>query len=370
MRVEHVTWDQLVAEQSTDLVAVTDERGTIRYASPSFQTVLGYDPRRVTAHEVFAHVHPDDVAEARAQFGEAWRHGTGQAVFRLRHADGTWRWLSARGSYMDDRAHPAVIFVGQDITDRKRLEADLLQAQRLTTIGHLASCLMHDVNNMLTGIASFAELGRYALPPEHPVQADLYEIINAAARATSFARTTLAFARKRAVAPRLIDLNKLLSALERLIHVLLGPGIQLRLRVDPDLSKIRADPGQLEQVIINLAVNARDAMPNGGVLTIAIANVTREDQDERPGAGGKARRYVRLTVQDTGEGIDEATRAHLFEPFFTTKVPWHGTGLGLSWCRTILAQYGGDMAITSEVGNGTTVSVYLPHVTQTQIEET
>ena len=358
---------RLVTERSTDLIALTDDGGYIRYASPSFASTLGYDPKAVTGRTVFDQVHPDDVAETATHFARVSRHGADQAIFRLRHADGTWRWIEAHGARMTD-GHTPVLIVGRDITERKQLEVQLLQLQKLDTIGRLAGSVVHDLNNLLMGIASFAELGRYAVPPEHPVQDDLDEIVKTTARAATLTRTLLAFARKQLTAPRVVDLNILIWDMERLLRQLIGPGIILNLRPAPELEQVKADPGQLEQVIVNLIVNARDAMPNGGVLTIATTNVTLNKISLHSHTSCATDEYIRLAISDTGIGMDEATQEHLFEPFFTTKAQGHGTGLGLSICKSIITQYGGDIDISSELGNGTSVSIYLPRAVEGNTE--
>jgi two-component system, cell cycle sensor histidine kinase and response regulator CckA len=347
---------RLVTERSADLIALIDEDGYIRYASPSFASTLGYNPKIVTGRGVFNQVHPDDVAEATTHFARVCRHGAGQAIFRVRHANGTWRWIKVHGARMTDD-HTTVVIVGRDITEHKQLEVQFLQLQKLNTIGRIAGGVVHDLNNLLMGIASFAELGRHVLPPEHPVQDDLDEIIKGTIRAATLTRTLLAFGRKQMPAPCVLDLNDLLSNMDRLLRQLIGPNILLQIRLTPDLGQIRADPSQLEQVIVNLVVNARDAMPNGGMLTIMTANVTSDTTSAQDHSGCAGDEYIALTIRDTSIGMDEATRAHLFEPFFTTKGHGQGTGLGLSTCKSIITQHGGTIDVSSEPGNGTNVTI-------------
>jgi PAS domain S-box-containing protein len=350
---------RLVTERSVDMIALTDDRGRIRYASPSFRSTLGHDPALVLGRMVFDQVHPDDMAETTTHFADVCRYGTGQASFRLRHADGTWRWLEAQAARMIDNGHPVVVIVARDITERKQLEVQLLQWQKLDTIGHLAGGVVHDLNNLLMAIASFAEIGRHELSPEHPVQDDLNEIIKGTVRAATLTRTLLAFARQQMPAACVLDLNDLILDLDRLLHQLIGPGIILNLQPAPDLWQIKGNASQLEQVIVNLVVNARDAMPSGGVLTIATANITLNTTSVHSHTDGATDEHILLTISDIGSGMDEATQAHLFAPFFTTKAPGQGTGLGLSTCKNIITQHGGAIDVSSALGTGTSVTISL-----------
>jgi signal transduction histidine kinase len=253
--------------------------------------------------------------------------------------------------------------VGRDITERKQLEAELLQVQKLDVIGRLTIAIAHDLNNLLTGIAGFAELGRGALPAEHAVQDDLEEIIKATSRAAALTSRLLTFAQKQAAAPHILDLNTLVLDMDKLLRRLIGAHITLITQPAPDPAWVFADSGQVEQVLVNLVVNARDAMLDGGVVTIAIANATADTLAGGYGADHPTGASVRLVVSDTGVGIDSATRARLFEPFFTTKAPERGNGLGLSTCYRIIKQHGGDIFISSETGCGTTVTISLPQMT-------
>lgn len=222
--------------------------------------------------------------------------------------------------------------------------------------------VFHDLNNLLTGIAGFAELGRHALPPTHPVCDDLDEIVKTTSRAANLTRRLLAVSRTHAATPCALDLNALITGMNRLLQQLLGTDITLTVQTTPNLGLVRADPGLLEQVLMNLVVNARDAMAGGGMLTIATAQVTLGagttigQLDCPPGD------YVRLAVGDTGTGMSADTQARLFEPFFTTKAPGHGTGLGLSICYRIVKQFSGGIQVTSAPGCGTTVAIYLPRI--------
>ena len=250
--------------------------------------------------------------------------------------------------------------VGLDVTERKQLEEQLLQAQKMEAIGQLAGGIAHDFNNMLSAIMGFTGVVQRELSRGDPLQQDLAQVILAAERAAGLTRQLLAFSRKQVLEPRVLEPNALIGTVERLLRRLIGEHVDLRLRLDPALGRVKADAGQVEQVIMNLVVNARDAMPGGGVLTVATANVDVDAGDARqrievvPGA------YVVVAVSDTGMGMDRATQARIFEPFFTTKELGKGTGLGLSTVYGIVQQSGGHVRVSSEPGRGSTFEVYLP----------
>jgi PAS domain S-box-containing protein len=359
---------RLVAERATDVIALTDETGRICYASPSFHSVLGYAPASAIGVQALTLVHPDDAAATRASFGRDRLHGTGGAAFRLRHADGSWRWFEADSTSMAENGQRRLLIIGRDITERKRLEAELHQLQKLDTIGRLTGGVIHDFNNLLTGIAGFAELGLTGLPSTHPVREDLDEIARAASRAATLTNQLLMFARKQIATPRTLDLNTLIVDMDKLLRRLIGAQIVLSTSPDPEPAWAYVDPSQIEQVLVNLVVNARDAMPDGGTLTISTANVTL-DASTWPEGSCPGNKYVRLMVSDTGMGIDAETQQRLFEPFFTTKAPHRGTGLGLVTCADIVRQHGGAISISSEPGCGTTVTVYLPQVATVDRED-
>jgi PAS domain S-box-containing protein len=247
-----------------------------------------------------------------------------------------------------------------DITARKRLEAQLLQAQKMESIGQLAGGIAHDFNNLLTGIGGFAELALSDLPPDSPTAEDLMEIKRSTKRAAELTHQLLAFARRQHLEMHPLNLNLLVANLETLLRRLLGEHIRLVTRLQPELWHVVADPGQIEQVVVNLAVNARDAMPDGGVLTIETTNLELDPSVVQGQANLSAGAYVQLAVSDTGAGIAPEVRPHLFEPFFTTKPAGQGTGLGLATSYGIVKQHGGGIWIYSEVGHGTVVKIFLP----------
>jgi two-component system cell cycle sensor histidine kinase/response regulator CckA len=260
----------------------------------------------------------------------------------------------------DDR--PIVRGSISDISARKRLQEQLAQSQRLEAIGRLAGGVAHDFNNMMTVVIGTAELLLRRLGPTDPMRSDLGDIVGAAERAALVTRQLLAFGRRQRLAPLLVDLSVHVEHMNRVLQRVVGEDVELELELARPLGTVRVDAGQIEQVLLNLVVNARDAMPNGGRLSIQTANVTLDGEYQRVHNGVPPGRYVMLAVSDTGEGISEGVRAHIFEPFFTTKELGQGTGLGLATVHGIVEQSGGHIWVYSEPGTGTTFKVYLPRV--------
>ena len=252
------------------------------------------------------------------------------------------------------------VIVARDVTERRKLEQQLQQAQRLDTVGRLAGGIAHDFNNLLTAILSSASVARETLPADHEVQADLADVQLAGERATQLTKQLLAFARRQPVSQQPLELNERVGTMERMLSRLVGPDVALRVSLGDALWYVRADGPQLEQVLVNVVVNARDAMPRGGRLTIRTGNRTLADGAimlPRPMPAGE---YVEIVVSDTGTGMDEETLAHVFEPFYTTKPVGQGTGLGLAMCYGIVRQHHGVIWIESSPGRGTTLFILLP----------
>jgi PAS domain S-box-containing protein len=250
----------------------------------------------------------------------------------------------------------------RDISVRKAVEAQLLQAQKLESVGQLAAGLAHDFNNLLTAIHGYGELLGQGLPDGDPRRADLNEILRAADRAAEMTRQLIAFSRRQILRPRVLDPAEIVEGIVPMLRRLMGEHITLVTHKEPDLGNVKADPSQLEQVILNLAVNARDAMPEGGELTIETANVELDSKYARAHPEVGPGRYVLLSFTDTGVGMDPDTEARAFEPFFTTKEPGNGTGLGLATVYGIVKQSSGSIYLYTEPGRGTTFKIYLPRV--------
>ena len=261
-----------------------------------------------------------------------------------------------------------VTVISRDITDRKRaeqdserLQAQLLQAQKMEAIGRLTAGIAHDFNNQLTVINGFAELLKSQLLPDERAKRHMDKIIAAGLRATGLVSKLMAFSRKQALQPRVMDLNEVVAGVDAMLHHIIGEDVAVETLLASDLRPVKVDPSQMEQAIVNLAVNARDAMPDGGRLTVETRNVSVPDECAASGDAMPAGEYVRLTVSDTGCGMSEEATAHLFEPFFTTKPVGQGTGLGLPTVYGIVRQSGGYVEVASAAGRGTTVAIYLPH---------
>ncbi len=357
MLVEHVNAITYIAEIGI--------HGRWFYVSPQVENILGYAPEEwlATAREWDQHIHPDDLpvvaaAEAQSQSGLPF-----QAEFRIRRKDGREVWLSDTAVIVQGSdSHPVMEGIMVDITERKALETQLQQSRKMEAVGRLAGGIAHDFNNLLTIISGYTELAlsRPQLPRE--AHSDIERIENAAGRAASLVRQLLAFSRKQVLQPKILDLNKIVLNLDSLLRRLMDERIEMVTRVKDDIGKVKADPAQIEQVIMNLVVNARDAMPEGGRLIVETCNTSLDANYAVDHVSVKPGRYVMLAVSDTGVGMDQQTVAHIFEPFFTTKESGRGTGLGLSTVYGIVKQSGGYIWVYSEPGKGSTFKVYLPRV--------
>ncbi|MHB1222995.1 MAG: ATP-binding protein [Gemmatimonadaceae bacterium] len=357
-------------ENASDMISLVDRDGTFRYLSPAYERCTGRPAAALLGRSAFDDVHPDDVEGARSAFATAVDNpGTpAQARFRYRHQSGEWSMLAATTtSLLDDPAVRGVVINSRDITDRVRLEAQLRHAQKMEAVGRLAGGVAHDFNNLLTVIEAHSEFALEAIAgggagarDDGALGEDLEAIRHATTRATSLTSQLLAFSRKQILKPRLLDLNEMLPGLAAMLRRLIGEDVALVTDLADAPCVVHADPGQLEQVVMNLAVNARDAMPEGGTVRIATAltTVTLADASIRPGL--QAGRYVLLTVADTGSGIDPFVLPHVFEPFYTTKAAGRGTGLGLATVYGVVKQSGGYVDVESTPGRGSTFTMLLP----------
>src|SRR5882757_3826755 len=335
------------------------------YVSPQVESILGYsaDEWLSNSRNWIDHVHPDDhpivnAAEESCQRGQPF-----QAEYRITRKDGAVIWVSdsavvVRGS----DSHPVMEGLIVDITDRKLLEDQLQQARKIEAVGRLAGGVAHDFNNLLTIIKGYLEMALQRCLDRPELHSDIRHIEEAADRAVTLVRQLLAFSRKQVLRPKVLDLNTIVINLDQLLRRLMSENIEMKTFVSKDLGPIKADPSQIEQVIMNLVVNARDALPDGGRILIETSNVDLDSAYTREHAVVVPGPYVLLTVSDTGTGMSAETVAHIFEPFYTTKESGRGTGLGLSTVYGIVKQSGGYVWVYSEPGKGTTFKVYLPRV--------
>jgi len=316
-----------------------------------------------TVDAFFALVHPDDRENVRAASTAAVETGAPyDIVHRVLREDGNVRWVHEQAKILRDSKGTPIRMIGtvQDITARRLLEDQLRQSQKMEAIGRLAGGIAHDLNNALTAIAGYAELALNEVKQGHPARPDVEEIRRAAERAGSVTRQLLAFSRKQLLEPRIFDINDTITGIARLLSRLLGADIHVQTRLSEKALTVLGDPGQVEQAVINLALNARDAMPDGGLLVLTTTMEGVDEEMARNHVPMPPGTYVVLTATDTGHGMPRETQARIFEPFFTTKDVGKGTGLGLSMVYGTLKQIGGFIFVESEVGRGTTFKLYFP----------
>jgi PAS domain S-box-containing protein len=352
-------------EQAGEQVVITDEHGNIQYCNPAFERITGYTRSEVIGKS------PKILQSGRQSvefYDRLWRTIlSGQmwsGKFTNRRKDGTYYHEEATISPIRDAQKRIVGYVAvkRDATERLQLESQLRQAQKLESIGRLAGGVAHDFNNLLTVINGFAGFLLKDLPPNDPLRSHALQISKAGDRAASLTRQLLAFSRHSITQPRPLDLNSIVRETESMLRRLIGEDVELITLLNPFLGQVMADPDQIHQVVMNLAVNARDAMPNGGKLIIETSNVYLDELYVAGHPEAKCGACVLLTVSDSGHGMDEATRCSIFEPFFTTKEPGKGTGLGLSTVYGIVRQSQGWIWVYSEPGQGATFKIYLPRI--------
>ena len=331
--------------------------------SRSLANLLGFPPGtlHITRDDLLRNIHPDDLERVRGAVGDAVTRGSEfQIEYRWQSGEG-WRWLRSNGRVSTNRpGQPARLFTSiADVTERRSLELQLQQVQKMEAIGQLAGGVAHDFNNLLTAIGGYAGLLHEAA--DQPGQReDLEEILKATRRAAALTRQLLAFSRRQVVEPTLIDLDSLIEEMAAMLRRIIGENIHLTTRLLADAASVRADRGQLEQVVMNLVVNARDAIGTRGNIRLETSVITLGSEAAGFRMATRPGRYVLFSVSDTGHGMGEDTMARLFEPFFTTKPRGQGTGLGLATVYGIVAQTGGSIDVLSELGQGSTFNVYLP----------
>ena len=351
-----------IFETSQDLILVTDTKGTFVQVSPSSMTILGYRPEDMIGHSAVEFIHPDDLDNTREEMRSA-RRGQLMRNFETRYVnrDGHAVTLTWMGAWSEPvRRH---FFVGRDLTEKLAAEAQFRQAQKMDAVGHLTGGIAHDFNNILTVITGTIGILGEAVADRPELVAVAQMIDEAAERGASLTRHLLAFARKQPLQPREVDVNALILETAKLLHPTLGEQIQITPLLAPDAWTALVDPNQLTSAILNLSLNARDAMPNGGKLALETNNVCLDDAYAGMHAEVRAGNYVMIAVSDTGSGIPAALLEKVFDPFFTTKEVGKGTGLGLSMVFGFVKQSNGHIKIYSEEGHGTTVKIYLPPAT-------
>ena len=363
LRVQKAFLEQLI-QSAPEAIAITDPDYKIRQINLEFTRVFGYDPEEAIGRRLGALiVPPDKEAESNNLSNNGNRPLTSVLETTRRRKDGSRVEVSVLvspvivGNELD-----AVYCIYRDISDAKTAQEQVRQSQKMEAIGRLAGGLAHDLNNLLTVIRGYSEIQLSSTAANDPNRTHAAQIMQAAERASALTQQLLAFSRRQVLQPKAIDLNAVVTSLETLLRRLIGEDIEVVFTATRDLGTVRADPGQLEQVIMNLAINARDAMPKGGKLMLQTSNAELDETYARHHVGVRPGRYVLLTVSDNGVGMDEDTMAHIFEPFFTTKGLGKGTGLGLSTVYGIVQQSEGHLFVYSEPGRGTSFKIYLPRV--------
>jgi signal transduction histidine kinase/CheY-like chemotaxis protein len=329
--------------------------------------MLGFTPAEWLSDPMnwMNHIFPEDreIALAAENLFQQ-THDLFQAEYRMCARDGRVLWFRDEGVLLKQSESRGLLMQGvmYEITERKRLEDQLRHSQKLEAVGQLAGGVAHDFNNLLMLIQAHNEHLRDHLSTDDPARKDVLQIENAVTRAASLTAQLLTFSRKQVLRPEILNLNAVLADVGKMLHRLIGENIEVNIVPACSPARVKADPGQIEQVILNLAVNARDAMPAGGRLTITVGEAELAENDSRNHEGAPAGKYVMLSVSDTGSGMDTETQAHIFEPFFTTKAPGKGTGLGLATVYGVVKQSDGWIWVDSKPGRGTTFQIYLPSV--------
>jgi two-component system cell cycle sensor histidine kinase/response regulator CckA len=349
-------------EQAAEAILTTDRGWRVTYANSAVERITGYSVTEVVGQDLSilrvsgAQDRPVDM-RADVERGRPW-----QGRFSQQRRDGSTVELDMAVSPLRDGSLNVVgsVVVARDITRERGLESQLAHAQRLEAVGRLAGGIAHDFNNILTAISGYSELAALELPDDHPARADLGEIVRATDRAAELTRALLDFGRRQVLKPQALDINEVLRNLAPMLERVIGEDVALRISHQSDLGPVLADPAKLEQVILNLVVNARDAMPTGGRLALATSNVEIDPAYANSHPGTAAGRYVALTVSDTGAGMSREVLENAFEPFFTTKSPGKGSGLGLATVHGIVTASGGFVLVESSPGKGSSFSIYLP----------
>lgn len=347
-------------DNTLDAALIADDSGIYVEANPAASVLLDVPIEKILGRTIKDFTDESYHKEAMTMWDTFLAQGQMKGVIQILRPDGIRLEVdfAAKSNYTPGR-HLSVL---RDLTEQKTLEAQFRQAQKMEAVGHLAGGVAHDFNNLLTAIIGYCDLSLRRLTPNDFVHRNIEEVKKAGERAAGLTRQLLAFSRKQILQPKVLDINEVVADTIKLLSRLIGENVQLVTTLDHALGLVKADPGQMEQVLINLIVNARDSMPQGGTVTIETSNVTMDAEVAEKYVSVQPGLHIKLNVSDTGCGMDSETQAHIFEPFFTTKEVGKGTGLGLSTVYGIIKQSGGYITVQSEKGQGTTFSVYLPRV--------
>lgn len=374
---EHEEMFRLITESADDLITVIDHDGRRLYASPGYSKIFGYSGDELLGTPMDDQIHPDDRETILAVRLEAFEKGTApRQEYRFRRKDGEWRMLESNASPVRNHLGEIekIVVVSRDVTERKLAEQmlrqrddQLRQAQKMEAVGRLSGGIAHDFNNLLGVIIGYSESLEQQLPAEDPLRKYAEQIRKAGERAAGLTHQLLAFSRQQVLQPKILDLNEVVIDMGKMLRRLIGAHIELTTRLDSQLGRVKADQSQIEQVVLNLAVNARDAMPEGGSLQIETSNIHVDEMLARGLPFLRPGPHILLTVSDTGAGMDIATQRHIFEPFFTTKAPGKGTGLGLATVYGVVKQSGGVVGVDSKPGKGSTFKIFLPQAEDSQV---
>jgi two-component system cell cycle sensor histidine kinase/response regulator CckA len=364
---------RLLIENASDIVTVLNAAGLIRFQSPSVVHLLGYQVEEMTDRNAFEFVHPDDAARIATAIKRAHANpGLPVTVeYRLRHSDGTWRYLQSVGRSIPGEAPEGFIVVNsRDITETRKLEEQFRQAQKMEAIGQLAGGVAHDLNNILTVIQMQVDLLKHGDPLTPQQSESILDVEKVSRRAADLTRQLLMFSRRQAALKQNLDLNNVITNITKMLQRILGEDVTILIRYAPQPLPIFADAGMLDQILLNLAVNSRDAMPTGGKLTIETTVTELDEFAATQQAQARPGKFACLSVNDTGRGIPAEILPRIFEPFFTTKDVGKGTGLGLATVFGIVQQHKGWINVSSEVNCGTSFQLYFPLVRETSESHT
>ncbi len=348
------------------MLVVLNTDGKVSLINKKGCDILGYNEKEILGKDWFNNFIPESIRNKVKTVFKEIINGNIEPVEYFENpvltSSGEERIIAWHNTLVQDKAGKIIgtLSSGEDITEKKNLESQFIQAQKMESVGRLAGGVAHDFNNILTVITGNAELALMSLSPDDPLYEDMNEIKECSNRAAQLTRQLLMFSRRQIVEPRTIYLNNMLLDMDKMLHRFIGEDIEFLTVPGEDLWPVYIDPGQIEQVLINLVVNARDAMPGLGKLTVETANVKLNKEYTHGHVGTEPGDYVMMAVSDTGIGMDEETQSHIFEPFFTTKEVGKGTGLGLATCYGIVKQNKGNIWVYSEPGKGTTITIYLP----------